>query len=97
MKDALQQRGPKSCKSSASSFVIKNRPISRKLRRATSLAKTLLINPSVFVRVSGGTEYSGRRSFSLDAGELDHLAPLLGFVGDELAEVGGRPCEHRDS
>ena len=30
-------------------------------------------------------------------GELDHLAPLLGFVGDELAEVGRREREHRDA
>ena len=29
-------------------------------------------------------------SLRLDAGELHHLAPLLGFLGDELAEVGGR-------
>src|SRR6266436_579875 len=29
-------------------------------------------------------------SLRLDAGELDHLAPLLGFVGDELAEIGRR-------
>ena len=26
----------------------------------------------------------------LDVGRPDHLAPLLSFVGDELAEVGGR-------
>ena len=31
----------------------------------------------------------------LMAGELDHLAPLLGFVGDELAEVGGRARKRR--
>ena len=24
----------------------------------------------------------------------NHLAPLLGFVGDELAEIGGREREH---
>src|SRR5215831_2582372 len=30
------------------------------------------------------------RLFRLDVRELDHLAPLLGFVRDELAEVGGR-------
>jgi len=29
-------------------------------------------------------------SLRLDVRELDHLAPLLGFVGDELAEVSGR-------
>src|SRR6266446_1420516 len=28
------------------------------------------------------------RSLHLDIGGLDHLAPLLGIVGDELAEVG---------
>src|SRR5215831_2117874 len=26
----------------------------------------------------------------LEAGELDHLSPLLGFLCDKLAEVGGR-------
>src|SRR5215831_2027161 len=29
-------------------------------------------------------------SICLDACELHHLAPLLGFLGDEFAEVGGR-------
>ena len=29
----------------------------------------------------------------LDVGRPDHLAPLLGVVGDELAEVGGRARE----
>src|SRR5262245_59576156 len=33
-------------------------------------------------------------SVCLDAGQLDHLAPLLGFFGDELAEVGGRARNH---
>jgi hypothetical protein len=28
--------------------------------------------------------------FRLDVGGPDHLAPLLGFVGDKLAEIGGR-------
>ena len=31
----------------------------------------------------------------MSAGGLDHLGPLLGFVGDELAEVGGRAGKHR--
>jgi hypothetical protein len=26
----------------------------------------------------------------LEAGKLDHLSPLLGFLGDELGEGGGR-------
>src|SRR5262249_36808785 len=30
------------------------------------------------------------RSLHFEARELDHLGPLLGFLGDELAEVGGR-------
>ena len=36
------------------------------------------------------TEYfaGSRGSFRLDVGGPDHLAPLLGIVGDELAEVG---------
>src|SRR2546423_10624851 len=27
-------------------------------------------------------------------GELNHLAPLVGLVGDELAEIGGRVGKH---
>ena len=44
--------------------------------------------------------------FRLEAGELDHLSPLLAFLCDELSEVSGRagkylttefghPCLHR--
>lgn len=32
-------------------------------------------------------------SFPLDTGELDRLAPLLGFLGDEFAQVGGSAPE----
>jgi hypothetical protein len=34
-------------------------------------------------------------SVQLDACELDHFAPLLGFVSDELVEVRRRTGEHR--
>src|SRR5262252_2666159 len=34
------------------------------------------------------------RLLRLDAGKLDHLCPLLGLLGDELAEVGGRAGHH---
>src|SRR5215831_8173197 len=34
-------------------------------------------------------------SLRLDAGEFDHLGPFLGFVGDELAEVGRRERNRR--
>src|SRR5262249_58937003 len=34
-------------------------------------------------------------SVRLDVEGLDHLAPLLGFIGDMLAEVGGRTRKHR--
>src|SRR3974390_1847632 len=33
-------------------------------------------------------------SVRLDTGELDHLGPLFGVVGDKLAEVGGRTWKH---
>ena len=36
-----------------------------------------------------------RGSFRLDAGRPDHLGPLLGFVRDELAEVGGGTGKNR--
>src|SRR6186713_39803 len=48
------------------------------------------------IRGTGVTEYlaGSRGSLRLDVGRPDHLAPLLGLVGDELAEVGGRKREH---
>jgi hypothetical protein len=33
-------------------------------------------------------------SLRLDVRRLDHLAPFLGLVGDELTEIGGREREH---
>ena len=40
----------------------------------------------------GGIGFS--RLLRLRAGCLDHLAPLLGLVGNHLAEVGRRACHH---
>src|SRR5262245_54398196 len=37
----------------------------------------------------------GIGSLRLDVGRPDHLGPLLGLVGDELAEVGGRARKRR--
>src|SRR6516225_5836235 len=34
-------------------------------------------------------------SLRLDAGELDHLAPLLGLVDNQLAELGRRSRQRR--
>src|SRR6266540_1307661 len=36
-------------------------------------------------------------SFRLEARELDDLRPLLGFVGDQLPEVGIRERKYRDA
>src|SRR5262249_18418423 len=36
-------------------------------------------------------------SLRLDAGELHHFGPLLGFAGEETAEVGGRAGQHRST
>src|SRR3954468_11696280 len=35
-----------------------------------------------------------RGSLRLDVGCPDDLAPFLGFVGDELSEIGGRAAKH---
>jgi hypothetical protein len=40
-----------------------------------------------------GAETAG--SICLDACELDHLAPLFGFLSNEFPEIGGRPPKHR--
>src|SRR5215471_18850978 len=45
------------------------------------------------VRSTSTQPYSGARpprSLRLDVGGADHLAPLFGFGGNELSEVGGR-------
>src|SRR5262245_50321708 len=48
-----------------------------------------LVEPRI--RVSGFIEYRASAvSLRLDASELDHLAPLLGLVDDQLAELGRR-------
>ena len=40
-------------------------------------------------------ELVDRKLFGLDACKLDDRRPLIGFVGDELAKVGGRASDHR--
>jgi hypothetical protein len=49
-------------------------------------------------RLMGVTEYWIGLTASLwfDASELHHLAPFLGFVGNELAKIGGR-ARQRDA
>jgi hypothetical protein len=44
------------------------------------------------IRVSDVTEYVAgiAASLRLDARELDHRGPFLGFVGNEFPEIGGR-------
>ena len=37
--------------------------------------------------------FTGLGSVRLDARELDHLGPLFSFIGNELAEVGGRTAQ----
>src|SRR5438094_702021 len=44
------------------------------------------------IRGTGSMECTVRL-LRLDACELDHLAPLLGLFGDQLAEVAGRTGE----
>ena len=34
-------------------------------------------------------------SLRLDVGRHNHLAPFLGLVGDEFAEISGRACKYR--
>src|SRR5215510_11988398 len=59
---------------------------------------TVMLMPSSFDMTAGGIGGTGRYgTYSrpaltrrLDLGRADHLTPLLGFVGDELAEIGGR-------
>src|SRR5262245_64281756 len=38
---------------------------------------------------------SASASLRLDVGRHNHLAPFLGFVGDEFAEISRRACKRR--
>src|SRR5215831_1248662 len=51
------------------------------------------------IRLSGVTEYriGTAASVRLDVEGLDHLAPLLGFIGDVFSEVRGRAHKCRAS
>src|SRR5215831_18269815 len=52
---------------------------------------------------SAGREFAERQLWNiardrlhwLDVGRYNHLAPFLGFVGDEFAEISGRAWKHR--
>src|SRR5262249_36611414 len=63
-------------------FAVVNCPIPK--RPATGLRRTGVNGPCAHVPPSP----------RLDAGRPDPLAPLLGFLGNELAEVGGRAGKH---
>jgi hypothetical protein len=54
---------------------------------ASHLPMTVTSNSSTPVRLPAA-------SVGLDVGGPDHLAPFLGFVGDQPAKVGGREREH---
>src|SRR5262249_34365174 len=47
-------------------------------------------------RAPAGGRGGTRRAPGLDAGELDHLAPLVDVLGDELGELVRRVRRHRD-
>ena len=75
--------------------------MSRKCRSATSPPIIQSSRPrrqAPAIRGTGNTGTSGGKpEFNLPSRQedFDHLAPLLGFVGDQLPEVGGRARKHR--
>jgi hypothetical protein len=57
----------------------------------------LMVHPdmrpaSISVRLSRAVQ-----SLKLDVGRADHLGPLVGLLGDELAEFGAHPSANRIS
>src|SRR3954453_23088936 len=47
------------------------------------------------LRSANTCDIAQARSVRPSARELDHLGPLLRFLGDEFLEIGGREREHR--
>src|SRR5262245_59811521 len=62
-------------------------------RRGTS-ANGQKVRQQSAMRRTGCYGMSRAGLLRLDVRELDHPGPLLGFVGDELAEVRGRAGKH---
>ena len=73
----------------------KSPPSPARSKHARPLVITALA-PLTFGRVDGSGYWTiwnvsrGCGSLRLDVGRPDHLAPLLGLVGDEPSKVGGR-------
>jgi hypothetical protein len=62
----------------------------RECRSSSNDVSLPLKSHADLIRGTGFMEYrldSGSASVCLDARELDHLGPLLGFVGDQLSEL----------
>src|SRR5262245_26883976 len=84
--------------SSAQSLVPSGQPsLSILTEPHDELAPVHSITSSAVIRGTDVTEYlaGSRGSLRLDVGGPDHLAPFLGFVGDEPSKVGGRTRKHR--
>src|SRR3954470_1414746 len=62
----------------------------RNLRRGNFTAVSHEYQYEVGQSRNGSYEISTGVSVRLDVRRPDHLAPLLGFIGNELAEIGGR-------
>src|SRR5215470_11215812 len=76
----------------ASSRSCEKRPAQRRWR--TPLAPTCDLAATARQRNRAPSTRLWRDSLRLDVGRPDHPAPLLGLLGDELAEVGGRAGKH---
>src|SRR5215471_1117782 len=62
----------------------------RNLRRGSLMA----FPPKMLIPISGTLWDIPLGSFRFDRSKFHHLTPFLGFVGDELAEIGGQTRKH---
>src|SRR5215472_11096949 len=78
---------------------ISRRPLSRVKRTTFARSELFRFAPTSVIGTHSRNETlwnigSELLSLRLDVGRDNHLAPFFGLVGDELAEIGGRACEH---
>src|SRR6516225_4847552 len=64
-------------------------------RSRATLSRPMIWNKLLFAERALRNIWPDRGSLWLDVGRPDNLAPLLRFIGDQLAEVGGRARKHR--
>src|SRR5262249_58394537 len=62
-----------------------------------TLSRSIKITSNIVIATRSNSVPRAAASLRLDVGCPDHVAPLVGFIGEQLAEVGGRARKYSTS